>query len=161
MKGWYGNRYNHSMASRGIRSRNNLIKVNRKLILLCDDKNVECDRLLDFLKGYNFKPTRFIHVAPANKLIKYYDGDEEVEYDFTYHEDEPEYPYIAKRKDYDTDEPIILVASDLNNYDTDQIILSILHEHGHTLFSYKGEEYIENWAYNEYRKWDDARLVRI
>ena len=170
MKGWYGNKQRHHLASRGVKSNNkqdtnpeNRIIETRinKILLICDTNSVDCNRLIEFIKQYDFRPTSVIHIAESKDLINYYIGDEEVEYDFTHHEDEPEYPYIAKRRNYDMDEPEILVASDLNNFDTDQIILSILHEHGHTKHPYKNEEWVENWAYNEYRKWDDAILRRI
>lgn len=179
MKGWYGDKHKHFLASKGIKTKENNItfssnKINNQLLLICNDESIDCKRIIKFLMEYNIKPTSVVHIAQSKDLIKYYDGDEEIEYDFTSHYDdyfneyEEGYPFMAKRRNYDTEEPEILVASDFHDFRTDQVIISILHEHGHTLYPYKSEDFVESWAYNEYLKWykdnigDDKyeRLVR-
>ena len=163
MKGWYGKREQHSLASKGVKTayevRYSDDKINKNLKVICDDINIDCEKIIKFLKTYDISPTNMLHIAPSKKLIKYYEGDEEVEYDFTQHYDEEfddyeeGYPYLAKRRNYDTDTPDILVASDFHNFNTDQVILSILHEHGHTINPHGNEDSVEMWAYEEYLKW--------
>lgn len=93
----------------------------------------------------DLKPATGIYVLDTSRMIEEFEGDEEVEYDFT------EGHYLAKTKDRDTDNPLILVAADKHPSE-DQVILSILHELGHLVLRSRSERKVEDWAYRKYRE---------
>lgn len=129
--------------------------------VVCNSDFVDCDKIIKWLSDFPISKNRLIFVEDSAKLIKRFDGDEEVEYDFT------EGGFIAKTRDRESPCPQILVAPDIiwqklpSEIDiSDQIVLSTLHEEAH-VEGIQNERKAEAWAYNMYRSFSKSFAPRL
>jgi len=127
-----------------------------KIPIVCKSKSFDCAHLKKRLQKLDLSIARGgIYIMDTKDIIKEFEGDEEVEYDFT------EEGYLAKMRERDSDYPMVLVAADKHHGDEDQIIISIMHEIGHLKFDTNDEEKVEDWAYKQLLRTGDSHTTRL
>lgn len=157
-RGWHRESARHSLAARGVKTkytRHPHKSAKTKTPIVCKSKFFDCAHLKKRLQKLDLSIAKGgIYIMDTKDIIKEFEGDEEVEYDFT------EEGYIAKMRDRYTDEPMILVVAD-KHPNEDQIILSVMHEIGHLKLDTNDEEKVEDWAYKQLLKTGDSYITRL